>query len=252
MALSEKLPIIQNASNALSTKDETVLNKHLAKLNQLEDDLKGYKEILNKMDTKPASAAIEAKYNEAQAQLNEMQQQIEDRKRMLALQAEALEFDRESAELVQQMNEKRAQAQSEDYGQDYEHLSLIKAKFGSLRDEVKSYEPRYARLRKLSSDLLNSKSPEAKLIRKRVDELKATRELLEEDLNNREQILNSAAEIHRFNKDVQDLLRRINEKEMAFVNDFGRDFHSCASFDRKHQTYIEELTALKVISSLFK
>ena len=40
-------------------------------------------------------------------------------------------------------------------------------------------------------------------------------------------------------------MRRINDKEFAFVNDFGKDFHTCASFDRTHQTYIEELTALR-------
>ena len=52
--------------------------------------------------------------------------------------------------------------------------------------------------------------------------------------------------IHKFNKDVQDLMRRINEKVMTLnVDDLGRDFHSCEALARKHETYIEELTALK-------
>lgn len=68
-------------------------------------------------------------------------------------------------------------------------------------------------------------------------------------MHNRELMLNSAAEIHCFNKDVQDLLRRINEKELAFSGiekSIGKDVHSCESLQRKHEIYIEELTALKV------
>jgi hypothetical protein len=84
-------------------------------------------------------------------------------------------------------------------------------------------------------------------------------------MTSRELTLNSAAEIHCFNKDVQDLLRRINEKELVFSNKnnnnndngeldsddednslFGRDLHSLESFERKHDIYIDELAALKV------
>ncbi len=197
------------------------------------------------MDKNLPSNVLEKKYSETKAELKDMEQQIKERKRLLSLQLEALEFEHESLELIQKMNEKRQQAQSEDYGQDYEHLTIIRAKFVTLTDEVKSFEQRLNRVRKLSADLLNAKFAESKHVHKRMDELKATRELLDDDLRNREQILNSAAEIHRFNKDVQDLLRRINDKELAFVNDLGKDFHTCSTFDRKHQIYLEELTALK-------
>ncbi len=166
---------------------------------------------------------------------------------MLRLQQEALEFDREAADLLQWINEKRAQAQSEDYGQDYEHLALVNAKFQALCDEVRSCEEaRIASVRRLSANLLAAKSPEAKSIRKKIDDVKTARELLEEDLTNRQLTLTSAAEIHCFNKDVQDLLRRINEKEMAFDEQMGRDVASCEGLRRKHEIFVEELTALKV------
>lgn len=175
-----------------------------------------------------------------------MEEQIEEKKQAVKSQLEAVEFSRESAELIQWMNEKRAQAQSEDYGQDLEHLNLIKAKFDHLKDEVRSSEPKYQRLKRLGHDLLTSKVSESKPIRKRLDDLKSTREQLESDLNTRELILDSAAEIHRFNKEVHDLLRCIAEKEAGLVtNDLGRDFNSCELLQRKHQIYIEELQALK-------
>ncbi len=168
---------------------------------------------------------------------------------MLRLQQEALEFGREATDLLQWISEKRAQAQSDDYGQDFEHLALINAKFQALRDEVRSCEEaRVASVRRLSANLLAAKSPEAKAIRRRLDEVKAARELLEEALQTRELTLASAAEIHCFNKDVQDLLRRIGDKEAAFAGaqrQLARDVASCEGLRRQHEIFVEELTALK-------
>lgn len=244
LGLSEKWPIIKNSNvENFTGRDETTLSKHIAKLSQLEHDLKEYYSLLLQKDSNNPLA--QQKIKETSSQLKEMQQQTEDRKKMLSLKLDALEFERESSEFMKWMNEKRLQAQSEEYGQDFEHLTIIKEKFSQLKDEIELSAPKYARLRKLSADLLNSKPPDAKQIHKRIDDLKATRDLLENDLKHRESILESAAEIHRFNKDVHDLMRRINEKEVAFVNDLGRDFNSCEFLLRKHETYLEELTALK-------
>lgn len=194
---------------------------------------------------KSTSTQVEPKYQQCRGELSTMEEQIEEKKLAVKCQLEALEFGRETAELIQWMTEKRTQAQSEDYGQDLEHLNLIKAKFTQLKDEVRSSEPKYQRLKRLGQDLLTSRVGESKPIRKRLDDLKSTREQLEAELAQRELILDSAAEIHRFNKDVHDLLRCIAEKEAAFVSDLGRDSNTCELLQRKHQIYIEELQALK-------
>ena len=189
---------------------------------------------------------ISRKFNETKIQWSEIDQQLKDRKNLLKLKLETVEFEREASELLAWLNEKRGQAVCEDYGQDIEHLNLIKTRFVTLNDEIRASDVKYLRVRKLGAELVNVKSPDAKIIRKRLDDLKTARELLDEDLNQRKSILSSAAEIHNFNKDVQDLLRRISVKEAAFVSDLGRDSHSCESLIRNHEIYIEELTALKV------
>jgi len=234
-------------------KDETVLSKNSAKLSQLELDLNGYQLVINDLNkainqsSQKASANVERKLEETSAQLKEMQQQIEDNKQKLLTKKSAIEFEREATDLIQWLNEKRQKAQSEDYGQDYEHLILIQAKFNALKDEIRVFEePRLERIRKLSTELLNLKSPDSKQIRKRWDEIKVLRDILDQEIQHRDAILNSAAEIHCFNKDVQDLVRRISDKELAFSTDLGRDFQSCESLRRKHEIFIEELTALKV------
>ena len=222
-------------AKTVNGKEDSVLNNHLVKLDLIENELKTIESGLNsRPDDLYHNVKIDLKLEDAKRQLSDLLTLIAERRKMLKLQQDGLEFDREASELMQWINEKRAQAQSEDYGQDFEHLVLINAKFQALKDEVRTCEePRIASVRKPSTHLLAAKSPEAKAIRNRIDDVKTARELLEEDMHNQELTLNSAAEIHCFNKDVQDLLRRISDKELAFTGvekNLSRDVHSCEVF----------------------
>jgi hypothetical protein len=218
-------------------------------LNQLQDDLQGYADMLD-ISKRPAGEIVSRKWSETLSQCNDMQLQITERKNLLNIQLNWLEFERDSAELLKWLTDKRALAQLDDYGQDLEHLILIREKFAKLRDEVTlTCEPRYARLKKLGNDLLAAKSPETKNIRKRLDDLKVTRDLLEQDLLRRDAVLNSAAELHQFNRDVNDLLRRIGDKELAFesvANDLGRDSRTCDALQRKHVIFVDELNTIRI------
>lgn len=141
-SIKDKMPLIESTNTeSMSGKDDTVLSKHLVKLDLLQDDLVGYEDVLNtKLEKLYENTKIERKLQDTRRQLTEMLSLIDERKRMLKLQQEALEFDQEAAELLQWICEKRGQAQSEDYGQDFEHLALINAKFQALKDEVRSCE----------------------------------------------------------------------------------------------------------------
>ena len=185
LGLAEKTPIISSIQSEIqSLKDETVLNKYTVKLSQLELDLNGYKKVLNDIEKnhqieKPSSN-VERKLSETNTQLAEMQLQIVENKKQLELKQSAIEFEREATDLIQWLNEKRQKTQSEDYGQDYEHLLQLQAKFTALKDEIKVFEePRLERIRKLSTTLLNAKTSESKQIRKRWDEIKVLRDILE-------------------------------------------------------------------------
>lgn len=240
--LDEKMPILANALN--DNANESNINKNLTKLEHLAHDLREYNLLL--YEKKPCSELAKLKIEEAKHKVEEMLTESELRKKNLSHKLEVLEFDRESGDFMKWMNEKRIQAQSEEFGQDFEHLILITDKFDLLKDEAKLSSGKYERLRQRASDLLSTKSVDPKLIHKRNDELKATFDQLMNELGQRELLLNSAADIHRFNKDAQDLNRRISEKEASFVTEFGKDLNSCEFLVRKHQTYIEELSALKI------
>lgn len=61
----------------------------------------------------------------------------------------------------------------------------------------------------------------------------------------RDEKLDAAAEIHRFNRDVADALARIQEKNKAISDDLGRDVHSVQALLRKHEGFENDLVALE-------
>ncbi len=69
--------------------------------------------------------------------------------------------------------------------------------------------------------------------------------LLLDYIENRDQKLEAAEEIHRFNRDAADALSRIQEKSAAIPEDLGRDINTVQSLLRKHEAFENELAALE-------
>lgn len=64
-------------------------------------------------------------------------------------------------------------------------------------------------------------------------------------LDNREQRLNAAGEIHRFHRDVAEALSRINDKDAMLSDDLGRNLNSVLTLIRKHEGFENDLVALE-------
>ena len=61
----------------------------------------------------------------------------------------------------------------------------------------------------------------------------------------RDQKLQAAGEIHRFNRDVADALARIQEKVSSIPEGVGRDLNACESMLRIHESFETDLLALE-------
>lgn len=66
-----------------------------------------------------------------------------------------------------------------------------------------------------------------------------------EHIEARDQKLEAAGEIHRFNRDVAEALARIQEKYKSVSDDLGRDVNSVQSLLRKHEGFENDLVALE-------
>ncbi|KAL1509008.1 hypothetical protein ABEB36_003816 [Hypothenemus hampei] len=175
------------------------------------------------------------------------------------------EYFAESDELETWIAENLQQASSEDYGQDYEHLLILKSKFDDLKHRVEAGAERYKQCESLAQKLLSNESPYSADIQNKQHQLedesipseftqeveekhqriRQSWENLHETIKAREGRLNAAGDIHRFHRDVAEALHRIQEKNAALGTDLGRDQNSAMAFYRKHEAFENELVVLE-------
>ncbi|XP_066150741.1 spectrin beta chain isoform X4 [Euwallacea fornicatus] len=175
------------------------------------------------------------------------------------------EYFVESDELESWIAENLLQASSEDYGQDYEHLLLLKNKFDDLKHKIEAGAERYKQCEALAQKLLANENPysldiqnkqnqleidtvpsEACVeVQEKHDRVRRSWDNLHEQVKKREERLNAAGEIHRFHRDVAEALQRIQAKNAALGTDLGRDLNSAIALFRKHEAFENELVVLE-------
>ncbi|XP_037933014.1 spectrin beta chain, non-erythrocytic 5 isoform X1 [Teleopsis dalmanni] len=155
------------------------------------------------------------------------------------------EYFLESDEVEQWIKEQEQAASSEDYGQDYEHLQLLQNKFDDLKHRVEVGSDRVNQCEVLAKKLIDSESPYAADVEKRQEQLRLSWDNLLKLLNQREQKLLAAGEIHRFHRDVAEALFRIQDKNAALSSELGKDLNSALALLRKHEGFENDLVALE-------
>ncbi|RZC41345.1 spectrin alpha chain, non-erythrocytic 1, partial [Asbolus verrucosus] len=268
--LNEKADVLASTDYG---RDRDSATKLLTKHKALELELDTYNNIIVEMG-RGAQALIQNKHPDSKL-LAERQASLEHLVRSLQRKAvlrqhhlmESLfrhEYFLESEELERWIAENLQQASSEDYGQDYEHLLVLQAKFDDLKHRIEAGSERFRQCEDLAQKLIANESSYISDIQKKqlqletltqseaVDEVKEKHEAvrkswdkLHDQMKNREQRLLAAGEIHRFHRDVADALQRIHEKSAALGTDLGRDLNSALTLLRKHETFENELVALE-------
>ena len=116
---------------------------------------------------------------------------------------------RESGDFEEWINEQMQTAQSEEFGQDHEHLLILRNKFDEFRRNVESNQERFNRCDRMAKWLLEDKGPYTTQVLERQDQLTEAWQQLLDQIEARDQKLFGAGEIHRFNRDVEEALTRI-------------------------------------------
>ncbi|CAH0730722.1 unnamed protein product, partial [Brenthis ino] len=155
------------------------------------------------------------------------------------------EYLAESAELESWIQEQYAAASSEDYGQDYEHLLILRSKFDELRHRVESGAERFNQCEELAKKLLASESPYIADIEKRQEALGESWQRLVEQIQSRNARLHAAGEIHRFHRDAGELLARAADRRALLQAPAPpRDLRAAATLLRGHDAAENDLVAI--------
>lgn len=193
----------------------------------------------------PEGAALVARHGLLAESLQRLQRLAAQRQKALVESVCRHEYLAESAELESWIQEQYAAASSEDYGQDYEHLLILRSKFEELRHRVESGAERFNQCEELAKKLLATESPYIGDIEKRQEALGEWWQRLVEQMESRASRLHAAGEIHRFHRDVGELISRAADKRAALAAPPPpRDLRAATNLLREHETTQNDLLAI--------
>ncbi|XP_054722410.1 spectrin beta chain, non-erythrocytic 5-like [Uloborus diversus] len=249
--MTEKTDILESTDYG---KDEDAAVKLLTKHKALELEIDTYSSLCTEMghqaqilidSNHPDSKMIGNRLQVVNQQMKNIQKLANTRRQKLMESKHLHEYYRESDDLENWINEQMLMANSEDYGQDYEHLLLLQSKFDDFKLRVESGSERFNQCEELAKKLIASDSSYSGKIEQRQQHLRQAWSVLLDNIEARDQKLRAAGEIHRFNRDVADALSRIQEKYASIPEDLGRDLNSVQNLIRKHEGFENDLVALE-------
>ncbi|TRY74259.1 hypothetical protein DNTS_008992 [Danionella cerebrum] len=163
------------------------------------------------------------------------------------LQAQKLvQYLRECEDALDWISDKEAIVTSEELGQDLEHVEVLQKKFEEFQTDLAAHEDRVNEVNQAAGKLTQENHPEAELILKKQEEVNAAWQRLKGLAQQRQGKLFGAAEVQRFNRDVDETISWIKEKEQLMASDdFGRDLASVQALLRKHEGLERDLAALE-------
>ncbi|XP_071155968.1 spectrin alpha chain-like isoform X8 [Mytilus edulis] len=157
-----------------------------------------------------------------------------------------VQFQRECDEVMFWISDKEAFVCSEEFGQDLEHVEVLQKKFDEFQKDLHNHEDKVTEVNNLAEQLVSDGHPEENTIRTRQEEVnEAWRRLKEMSLLRQERLF-GAHEIQRFNRDADETISWIMEKDAILSSDdYGRDLASVQALQRKHDGVERDLAALE-------
>ncbi|XP_070531768.1 spectrin alpha chain, non-erythrocytic 1-like isoform X3 [Ptychodera flava] len=162
------------------------------------------------------------------------------------LQAQKLvHFLRECDEVMYWIKDKEAFCASVETGVDLEHVEVLQKKFDEFQKDLQSHEDRVIEVNSEADTLIKEEHPESETIGARQAELNDAWEKLKALALARQEKLFGAMEIQKFNRDADETISWINEKDSVMSSDdYGRDLASVQALQRKHEGLERDLAAL--------
>ncbi|EJD74610.1 beta chain spectrin [Loa loa] len=234
--------------------DEDAAQKLLAKHKALQADMVTYKQWLQKLavqckelenSNRSNNERFITRQGELEKEVETLSTLADERRQQLENAVYLYQYLRESHDLEAWINEQLLVAMSEDYGIDYEHLKELQSRFEDFKQSVKTGSERFVHCESAANALLRRSPPFARDILKRQEKLRSVWSLLLDYIESRDQKLEAAEELHRFNRDVAENQERIAEKQASIPAELGKDIKQVHSLWLKHEAFENQLGAME-------
>ncbi|KAL5013103.1 hypothetical protein ScPMuIL_011654 [Solemya velum] len=171
---------------------------------------------------------------------------LSDKGKKLQQALRLVQFMRECNEVMFWITDKEAFVTSEEFGQDLEHVEVLQKKFDEFQKDLQNHEDRVNDVNTLAEQLVEEEHPEDGTIRQRQQDVNEAWQRLKQLSLLRQERLFGAHEIQRFNRDADETIAWIMEKDAILSSDdYGRDLASVQALQRKHEGVERDLAALE-------
>uniref|UniRef100_A0A4D5R8U1 Spectrin alpha chain n=2 Tax=Scolopendra TaxID=41364 RepID=A0A4D5R8U1_SCOVI len=157
-----------------------------------------------------------------------------------------VQFLRQCEEVMFWITDKETFVSTDEFGHDLEHVQVLQRKFDEFQKDMLSQEYRVNDVNELADKLVADGHPESDTIVKKKEELNEAWLRLKALALTRQENLFGAHEIQRFNRDADETIAWITEKDVVLSSDdYGRDLASVQTLQRKHEGVERDLAALE-------
>jgi len=250
--IKEKEPIlkVRDIKN-----DEDSVQIYLKKVNDIISDAENYEQKLNEMRISSErmverghfdSSNLQEKMHELSSTFDHFRKELGEQKQRLLDQKAVIEFFHETDEVVEWINTQMAVAASEDYGKDVSHVEMLIKTFDSFMQTITSSEERIARVSELSAKLIKDKNSHKDIIVKKTKEINQLWEDLKELATARHEALSGAKQVHVFDKNADETISWIGEKEAEIsADEVGQDLETIQSLIERQEGFQRDLAAIQ-------
>ncbi|KAI1288342.1 Spectrin beta chain [Halotydeus destructor] len=152
---------------------------------------------------------------------------------------------REFEDLQQWIRERGVVALSNELGQDYDHVSMLRDRFKEFaRDTQAIGSERVAVANESADSLIMTGHSDAAQIAEMKDGLNEAWTDLLELIDTRTQMLAASWELHKFFHDCKDVHSRIIDKANIVSDELGRDAQTVSALQRKHASFEHDLQTI--------
>jgi spectrin alpha len=157
-----------------------------------------------------------------------------------------VQFLRQVDEVMFWISDKETFVTADEFGHDLEHVEVLQRKFDEFQKDMGSQEFRVSEVCETADKLSGDQHPESETITVKKTELLEAWARLKSLAIARQQKLLGAHEIQRFNRDADETISWIAEKDAVLsTDDFGKDLASVQTLQRKHEGMERDLAALE-------
>lgn len=249
--INEKL---QTASDE-SFKDPSNLQGKIQKHQSFESEVAAHSNAIIQLDKSGnemisyghfASDVIRKRLDELHQLWNLLLRKLEEKGIKLQQALVLVQFLRQSDEVLTWIQEKESIVSSEEMGSDLEHVQVLQRKFDEFQKDMASQEFRVLDVNSEADRIISDQHPESETIFRRKEELNESWQRLRQLSHLRQQKLFASHEIQKFNRDADETIGWITEKDAVISSDdLGRDIVSCQTLQRKHEGVERDLAALE-------